>query len=173
MALQASIFHGKVNLRSFFLNVLAFVFIYFTPALSHLLSFPLYLIEPMRIMIVLAMVHTNRQNAYILALTLPLFSFVMSFHPVFFKMLLITVELVLNVALFYFILKRTKRTFVAMLLSIVISKATYYLVKFLLISTMVLESGLVSTAIGIQLVTVLVFSVYAFIMYKRKQKLNS
>ncbi|MDY0202455.1 MAG: hypothetical protein RBR40_15895, partial [Tenuifilaceae bacterium] len=56
-------------------DIFALAFIYLIPTISHMLSFPLYLIEPMRIALVLALVHTTKRNAYIIALTLPLFSF--------------------------------------------------------------------------------------------------
>lgn len=78
--------------NSFGINAAALTLIYFTPALSHLLNFPLYLIEPMRLMLILAMVHSNRLNASA-AVSLPLFSFAVSGHPLFYKMSAILLEL--------------------------------------------------------------------------------
>jgi hypothetical protein len=68
------IYTGK-KYKTAILDVTALLIIYLTPAISHLFSFPVYLLEPMRIMLILAVVHTSRKNAYLLALTLPLFSF--------------------------------------------------------------------------------------------------
>lgn len=147
---------------SVLLDINALALIYFVPALSHLLSVPLYLIEPMRLMLVLAIVHTNRNNAYLIALTLPVFSFLVSGHPVLLKMMLMSAELMLNVFLFYFLLNRTKRIFPSILLSIIISKMAYYGLKYLLISLSLLQMELVSTSLLIQAGTTLVFTIYAW-----------
>ncbi len=94
---------GKPLVRNITFDILALLFIYLVPTFSHLISIPIYLYEPMRIMLILAMVHTTRRNAYIITLTLPLFSFIVSFHPVFLKSILIAGELALNVALFFYL----------------------------------------------------------------------
>lgn len=153
--------------KSLVLNSAALLLIYFTPALSHFLNFPLYLIEPMRLMLILAMVHSNRQNAYLLAATLPLFSYAVSGHPQFYKMLLISAELTLNVWLFYKLSGRISQVFTAMMLSVVSSKIVYYLLKALLISTMLIGPGLFSTPIWIQVMMTVIFSVYAFLVINR------
>ena len=143
----------------------ALVFIYLVPSISHLISLPVYLIEPMRLMLILALVHTNKKNAYMLALTMPLFSFLISSHPVVPKMMLITFELVLNVFLFYLLSKRMKYLFPAILLSILISKTIYYMLKFGLIELMVIDTGLITTPVMVQLVTTSVFSLYVYLFY--------
>ncbi|MDY0077932.1 MAG: hypothetical protein RBR87_11740 [Bacteroidales bacterium] len=150
------------------LNVSALAFIYFTPALSHLLNLPIYLIEPMRLMLILALVHTNKRNAYLLAFTLPLFSFLVSGHPVFAKMLLISFELAMNVFLFYFISKRTPNILFAAFGSILLSKAAYYLVKFGLLQVLLLNGKLISTPLFIQLITALIFSLYCYLLIRKR-----
>ncbi len=157
------------TLRSVIIGSFALLLIYFTPALSHLLNFPLYLIEPMRLMLIIAMVHSNRQNAFLLAISLPLFSFAVSGHPVFYKMLLISAELALNVYLYFMFVRIFKNSFTAMLSGIVISKMVYYLVKAVLISLAVTGPGLFSTPIWIQVLTTLIFSGYAFVILNRKK----
>ena len=87
---------SRKTLNYVLFDILALTFIYFVPTISHMLSFPLYLIEPMRIALILALVHTTKKNAYIIAITLPLFSFLVSAHPVFYKMMLISGELVID-----------------------------------------------------------------------------
>lgn len=151
------------QIRAIILFIAAITFIYFVPALSHLIGFPLYLIEPMRIMLVLAITHTAKRNAYLLAVTLPLFSWLVSGHPLLFKMGIITAELVLNVWLFYFLDGRLNNRPVALLLSIVISKGAYYLMKFGLLSAALLEGALISTPLYIQAVVTLVFTGYIFL----------
>ena len=106
MANTISLDRSNQHVKSALLDIFALVFVYFVPTLSHLAQLPLYLLEPMRIMLILAIAHTTRKNAYLLALTLPLFSFVISMHPSLVKSILITAELLLNVWLFYFLLKK-------------------------------------------------------------------
>lgn len=153
--------------RSLIIDGLALVFIYSVPALSHLFSFPVYFIEPMRLMLILALVHTNRHNAYILALTLPVFSLLISGHPFPLKTALISAELFLNVYFFYLFSTLVSRKSVALLLSILGSKIIYYLLKYALIAMVLIESSLFSTPILVQLITTLVFSGYMFIMLDR------
>ncbi len=168
MATYIGLSLSKLNTRSIVLDILALAFIYFVPTISHLLNVPLYLVEPMRIMLILAIAHTKKKNAYLIALTLPLFSFLISSHPNIFKAVIMTMELLLNVWLFYELTKRTNQ-FVAMLSSIILSKIFYYLLKFGLISFAVLQSDLISTPIYLQVITSLVFSGYLFFIFRRNQ----
>lgn len=147
-------------------NILAVTLIYFIPAVSHALAFPLYLFEPMRLVLILALVHTNRHNAYVLAATLPFVSFILSGHPLFFKAFLISGELVLNVALFFAFLRFFQTKFTAVLASIVASKAVYYLAKFAMIQFAILDTSLISTALWIQFVTMALFSAYVAFFFK-------
>jgi len=151
-------------------NTIALAFIYFVPTISHLLSFPMYLIEPMRIALILAMVHTTKVNAYVLALTLPLFSFLVSGHPILYKMVIISGELLLNVWFFYLIYSKSKNAFASIFSSIILSKAIYYLAKFSLIA-LVFKSNdsIISTPIYIQIATTLVFSAYLGLVYEKKR----
>jgi len=155
--------------KSILFDILALLFIYFVPALSHLSGLPIYYAEPMRIMLILALVYTNKQNAYILAVTLPLFSYIISAHPVLPKMLLITFELVLNVFLFYLLSKKFKQIFWPILISIIGSKMIYYILKYFLIETTILKSELVSTPIYIQIITTLVLSFYVFGFFRKQR----
>lgn len=159
----------KQTITSVLIDISALVFIYFVPTISHLIALPVYFIEPMRLMLVFAMVHTNKKNAYLIALTLPIFSFLISAHPVLPKMLLISFELSLNVFLFYLFSKKMKNIFPAILSSIIISKVVYYLIKFGLINFAIINSGLISTPIYIQLITTLVFSTYLYLVFRKKK----
>jgi hypothetical protein len=172
MATHGNLVSSRVNYKSIIFDILALAFIYFVPALSHLFNVPIYLIEPMRIMLILAMVHTTKTNAYLIALTLPLFSFLISSHPNIFKGMIITAELLLNVWLFFEISKRITNKFLSMLSAIVISKLVYYLLKFGLISFAVLESGLISTPIYLQVITSVIFSGYLYLIFRRRQLKN-
>jgi hypothetical protein len=169
MAVNVNLVSSRVDFKSVIFDSMALAFIYFVPALSHLFNVPIYLVEPMRIMLILAMVHTTKTNAYLIALTLPLFSFLISSHPNVFKGLIMTAELVINVWLFFEISKKGSNQFVAMISAIVISKLVYYVLKFGLISFAVLDSELISTPIYLQVVTALIFSGYVFVLLKRRK----
>jgi hypothetical protein len=155
------IYTGK-KYKTAILDVTALLIIYLTPAISHLFSFPVYLLEPMRIMLILAVVHTSRKNAYLLALTLPLFSFLISSHPSIIKTMLITGELFLNIWLFFYLKEKVNNIFNAAFISIIISKLGYYSIKFLLISTAVLSTELISTPLFLQLAVTIILSGYLF-----------
>lgn len=164
---------SKINIKTLLIDSGALAFIYFVPALSHLLALPVYFIEPMRLMLIISIAHTSKRNSYIIAATLPLFSFLISAHPNPVKMLLITGELLLNVWLYYYILQKSGKVFVSMISGIIISKAAYYFVKFALLSALVLSGSLVSTPIFIQVITTLIFSGYLFLVFRKKSELAS
>ncbi len=151
---------SSARAKIIFVDITALLFIYFTPAISHLLNFPLYLLEPMRIMLILSLAHTNRRNAYLIALTLPLFSLIISSHPSVLKSLLITAELFLNVYLFIYFSEKIRHIFGAALLSIIISKSVYYIFKYIFITSGMLQSELISTPLLLQGVVAIILSGY-------------
>ena len=147
----------------------AILVIYLVPTISHLLSFPVYLFEPMRIMLFISLAHFRKSNAYLIALTLPLFSYLVSSHPLPPKMVLITLELMLNVYLFFFIRDKLKNIFAASFLSILLSKSVYYLLKFGLLSFAILEGSLVSTPLYIQLIVSVLLSTYLLLILRKSK----
>lgn len=151
---------GKELNKILLLDTVAILFVYFIPALSHVTAIPFYLLEPMRIMIILAMAHTNRTNAVVLALSLPLFSFAVSGHPELPKVFLMMFELALSVGLFYYLKRLIKNTMMVAMVSIIVSKMVYYILKYLLISTALLDMNLISTPIWIQFLTSSAFAIY-------------
>lgn len=163
----------RQNNKSLILDAVALAVIYFIPALSHLFSFPLYYVEPMRIMVILAIAHTSRRNAYLLALTLPIFSMLVSGHPVIYKSLLMSAELVINVFLFYFISKKIQNQFFSMFISIILSKVMYYAFKFVLIGLALLKLDLISTPLLPQLIVSVVISAYLFLVNFKEKSANS
>lgn len=143
-------------------DFLIITIIFLLPTLSHLTSISFYLFDPMRWAVVFCILNTNRKNSLIIALTIPVFSLLISSHPVFIKSLLITGELTLNVILFYIIAKRLKNTFIVMLISILIAKLFYYSGKWLFIHLGFLSSDLFSTSLWIQVPVVFLISVFVF-----------
>ena len=161
---------SKATQRAILFDIAALLFVYFVPAISHMLKLPVYFIEPMRLAIILMLLHTTKRNAYIIAFTLPIFSLLISAHPVAPKMMLITAELVLNVFLFYLLVNKIKSVSGAILTSIIASKAFYYLVKFGLINTAILSSGLVGIPVYMQIIMTLLFTGYAFMSIRLKKQ---
>jgi len=162
--------NNNILWKSIAIDFSALAFIYLVPTFSHLLSLPIYFIEPMRLMLVLSLVHTSKKNAYLLALTLPLFSFLISSHPVLAKMILISFELSFNVFLFFLLKDVLRKIFPAIFLSIIISKVVYYCIKYILIHAALLNSGLISTPIIIQIITTFVFSIYVYLLLKKQSR---
>jgi len=159
-----------LKIKNIVFDLVALLAIYLVPAVSHLLSFPVYYLEPMKIMLILAVAHTSRKNAYLIALTLPLFSFLISAHPSLIKTSLITGELLLNVWLFFFLSEKLSHKTLSIFLSIIASKIFYYLVKLLLINSVLMSGELISTPIYIQLIMLFVFSGYIYLMSFDKRK---
>lgn len=150
------------NIRHLLLDAGALAFIYFVPALTHLLNVPVYLFEPMRIMLFIAIAFSSRNNTYLIALSLPVFSYLISSHPSIIKTGLITVELSINVFLYFSLVGVLGNKFSAAFLSIMFSKIIYYLLKFALISFAFMEGDLISTPVYIQLIVATVLSLLMF-----------
>jgi hypothetical protein len=160
-----AVFNLKRNGSAWLLDILAILAIYFIPTISHMVGIPFYLFEPMRIFVILSLLHSRKANSYALAIGLPLFSFLISSHPVLLKAGLISFELVINVFLFYLARKRLAAHW-AVLISVIFSKIIYYMFKYLFIQFALLESSLISTPLYFQFFTTLAFGLYAFIWIK-------
>ena len=155
----------------------ALLFIYLVPTLSHLTAVPFYLIDPMRIAVLGALLATrNWKNALVLAVTLPLFSSAVGMHPVFPKCLLIAVELSVNVLLFVWLARvfgkgakgRGMHIGAAAFVSIVLSKVLYYALKALVLYAGLLQMELVSTGLWIQLALAVIISIAFAIVWQRR-----
>jgi hypothetical protein len=166
------LFHPKSVIKSIFLDVSALLLIYFTPALIHLTELPVYFIEPIRLMLILSIAYSSRINTFILALSLPLFSHIISSHPVFLKTILISFELVLFTFLFFELIKRYKNVFAVMILSITISKIFYYGFKYLFINYELIQTELISTPLYLQVVVSVIFSLFVSFAYNKNKPYN-
>jgi hypothetical protein len=127
------------------------------------------MIEPMRFMVVLSIAYVSRSNSYLLALTLPMFSWVVSGHPEFYKTLVMTAELVLNVFLFYYLVKRIDSVFLSMVISIVVSKIFCYALYLVFFSIMFIEEEAEPVFLIAQVITTVLFSSYVSIILQKKK----
>lgn len=150
-------------------DAVAVLFILGVPALSHLTSVPFYLLDPMRLAVLGALLASrSRVNGLVLAVALPLVSFAISGHPVFPKCLVIAAELSVNVLLFSWLVKAFSaapvRIGLAAFISILLSKVFYYGLKALVLGAGLMQMELVSTALWVQLVVAVMISAgFAFI----------
>ena len=158
-----SLLDFKANIKTYLIDFSILLFIYFLPALSHLFSFPVYYLDPMRIALVIGLIHTSKKNTYLIALTLPLFSFLISSHPQFVKSLLLSAELIINISLFFLFKEKIKNVFTSLLLSIIISKVIYYLLKFAFINYALLDDKLFSTPYYFQIISAILLSTYMYL----------
>jgi len=158
-----------IQIKTYLIDILLISFIYFLPALSHMLAFPVYYLDPMRIALVVTLAHTTKKNSYLIALTLPLFSFLISSHPQIVKSLLISSELLINLALFFYLSKKIKNNFIALSIGIVASKIFYYAAKYLLINAGLINDSLFSTPFYYQGIVVLLLSGYLYLNNKSSE----
>jgi hypothetical protein len=158
----------KKVIRPLVFDIAAFLGIYLVPAMVHYIAWPVYMIEPMRIVLVLAIVHTSRHNALFLALTLPFFSYLVSGHPFPLKAAIISTELIANVILFYLLASKTGSRFFSMLIAILASKMFCYLLYWVFISWRFVMDEAEPGFLVIQLCMSLVFSTY-FLFQKKDQ----
>lgn len=153
----------KSNIGIIVFNFVLLSAVYLLPVVSHLLAFPLYYFDPMRFALVFALLHTSKKNTILIALTLPLFSFLISSHPSFVKSGLLTTELLLNVFLYFVLFKKTNSRVISLVISILISKVIYYLLKLITVETGILADSLFSTPFYYQTLTVLIISIYVLV----------
>ena len=161
----------RANIKTYLIDFSLLLFIYFLPALSHLFAFPIYYLDPMRIALVVALIHTSKKNTFLIALTLPLFSFFISSHPQIVKSLLLSAELLINLSLFFLFKEKIKNVFASLLLSIIISKVIYYLLKFAFINFALLDDKLYSTPYYFQIISALLLSTYIYWTNRSETKL--
>ena len=135
------------------IDVVLLVALYLVPSFSHLTALPLYKFEPMRIALIVALLFTNRANAYIIAFTIPLASAMITGHPEPFKALLMGIEFSVLVASYSFLAQVVRiPAFAALTAAILVGKVVYYAMKFAALSAGLLAGSLVSTPFQTQLV---------------------
>ena len=153
------------------IDTLVLVLVYFIPTLAHLSPFPLYYLDPMRLLLFsVYLASRNTANAYLMAFTIPLFSALVTGHPPFYKALLISVELLINIGGIHFLINKTKwHIGILVFVSTILSKLVYYCCKFVFIKIALIDGNLISTSPLIQLVIIVVLSVLFSIFYKKLQ----
>lgn len=140
--------HGSAVL----IDIALLAALYALPSLSHATALPLYMFEPMRIALIIALLFTTRANAFLIAFTLPMASFLLSGHPAPFKALLMGIELTILVASYGYLSQKLRvPAFAALAAAILVGKLAYYTMKFAALGAGLLSGSLVSTPLQTQL----------------------
>jgi hypothetical protein len=126
----------------------------------------------MRIALVFALIFTSKRNAFLIALSIPLFSFLISSHPSVLKSILLAVELTINLGLFYLIKDKINNLFISFFVSVIISKVVYYLLKFFFINFGMLNDKLISTPIVFQIASAIILSFTIYLLGKKNNLIN-
>lgn len=134
------------------------------PAASHLLAAPLYMLNPM-LMLLMAGILLGRdwRNSLVLAVLLPAVSCLLTGMPAAPKMLCMMAELV-TVASLFSQLQRNWKVWPSMLVAVLAGKGVYYVLK----AVVLMPAVLVGTAWWIQLGTVLLWSGLFAMLYRRQ-----
>lgn len=154
--------------RTVVTDAVLLVTVYFIPALSHMVPFPLYLLEPMRLLLFAGLlIARNNINTYFLALTIPLISTLISGHPPFPKAIIMSLELYANVVMLIWFSQRFNwNNGFAFFVSTLFSKVFYYALKFLFLKLAWIQGSLISTPLWMQFVTLMLLSVvYALVLW--------
>ncbi|MEI7982468.1 MAG: hypothetical protein WCI71_12510 [Bacteroidota bacterium] len=151
------------------IDLLVLWVIFLIPGISHLTKVPFYYLEPMRFLLLLSIFFTmSKPNTLLLGILIPVFSWVVSGHPLFIKALLICAELLINGYLMMLFLDKRWNLIPALTFSIVISKVFYYLLKYLAVLTGVLPMEIISTDLRIQCISILIITIILFILFRKK-----
>ncbi|MBR4229705.1 MAG: hypothetical protein IKR83_03245 [Bacteroidales bacterium] len=133
------------------------------PAASHLLAFPLYMLNPMLALLLAAIIlGRDWRNALVMAVLLPAISFLFTGMPTASKMVCMMAEYAV-VASIFGLLQRKWSALPAVLVAILAGKVAYYALKVAIIA----PSVLVSTEWTIQLIAVMLWAGLFALLYKK------
>jgi hypothetical protein len=152
------------------IDIVLLAALYLVPSISHLTATPIYMLEPMRIALIIALLFTNRANTYLLAFTIPLVSAWITGHPPPLKAVLMGIEFSILVATYLHLVNKDKiPAFIALVAGILLGKAVYYTLKYLALSAGWLGGSLVSTPVLNQLILAAgTAAVFGFVEYHRR-----
>jgi hypothetical protein len=161
----------RKNTNVILIDMVLLAALYLLPSFSHLTSLPLYKFEPMRIALLVALLFTNRANAYVIAFTIPLASTLLAGHPLPLKAVLMGLEFSVLIAAYSYLARIDRIPAIAALAAgILVGKLVYYALKFATLSAGLLDGHLISTPLPTQLIlalgTAAVFGVVEYYLPK-------
>lgn len=140
--------------------------------ICHSFAIPLYKLNPMHWTIYLMIIYRKPSisSLALLAFALPFTSLVTSGHPVFYKALVMGIELIVYGIVFSMVSGRYGQSMIfAFILSQITGRSIYYLLKWWLLSLGLLTDRLVSTEIGMQFVAAVLMGSVIFIITEKNQ----
>lgn len=179
--MSLNIYKTEQLTHTLFKDALILAAICIVPAVSHIIAFPLYKLNPMLFFLLLSMLLVrDRRNAFLMAVLIPTVSMLVTGMPAPMKGLCMIAELLTVVGTYQFlyhklvvnlsnqlVVSRSNRLVVSrsIFVSILAGKMVFYALKALLV-----ESGghLIGTAIWLQMAVMVVFSLlFAVAVSKR------
>ena len=157
--------------RAILVDALVILSFYLTIVFAHVLPFPLYKLDPMKILVLFTVAYSSRGNALGIAAALPILSFLSTGHPVFPKFLIMSGELIVFAFVLGTLSQRKSNGMLAFLGAVLLSKSAYYLVKFAAISADFLDQTLISTNFYTQIQALAILgAVYFVIQFLRNRQ---
>ncbi|MBC8403473.1 MAG: hypothetical protein H8E14_18480 [Candidatus Marinimicrobia bacterium] len=142
----------------------------------HAIGFPLYRFNPMHITLYWMLFRRQRTNLFVLTLAfaLPIFSQLVSGHPVLLKSVAIGIELFTYGYIFNLLyLNKSQPLLFAFLVSQIFGKLTYYLMKWTFVKAGWLKDQLVATDISQQLLSAFLIGVLVVLLSKISDAKNN
>lgn len=159
---------SKGVVRAVIVDILSLFVVYYIPTISHHLIFPLYMLDPMRIVVFACILLSgSRINSYIFAITIPFFSYFVGGHPVLLKSFIIGMELLVNMMLFWSLIRKWQNVFVVTFVSIIVAKVIYYITKIFVVEIGWLQMDIISTPFYVQGLVALAISVLMSSLFKK------
>lgn len=152
-------------IRTVIVDAVLLAIICIVPAISHIVAFPLYKLNPMLFCLMTGMLLVgDKRNAYLLAVMLPLVSTMMSGMPIPVKMICMIPEMLSVVAVFQ-LLQNYWKAFPSILAAVLVGKVVYYVIKAFVIA----PAALFGTSLLIQGIVVFVFAAIFALLYSKRQ----
>ena len=162
MNMNANISKTDTLVRTIAVDSLLVLTICAIPAVSHLLAFPLYKLNPMLIALTVGMAMVaDRRNAFLLAVLMPLTSMLFTGMPVIANAVCMIPELMAVVAVYHVTEKHLPK-FVAFVAAAIAGKVVFYSLRALLFA----PAALIGTNLLVQL-AVIVAAALVFVGIKR------
>lgn len=150
--------------RTALVDALVLVSFYLTTVFAHILPFPLYKLDPMKILVLITVIYSKRGNALGIATALPILSFLSTGHPVFPKFMIMSVELIVFAFVFGTLAQRKSSGLVVFLGAVLLSKGAYYLIKAGVIALGFLDQTLISTDFYTQIQALVILGAVYFVI---------
>lgn len=146
--------------------MIGILFLLSMPWISGITGLPVYYIEPMRIAVIIGILHFKKWTSMTLALALPFISFFILSHPPVDKAGIIAIELLINIYLFFKFYKIFKQGFLPMLFSIISSKTICYGIYLLVYDMDFFRSETSTDFLIAQMISTTIFSLYSYFVVK-------